>query len=422
MTPGKVRLGTSINIRQTESTSLLLAWLLLSLMAMPAAHAQTFAVLHNFAGNGDGALPLSGVIVDPKGNLYGVTEDGGSFDYGTLFSLAATEINIVHNFVGSDGLYPEAGLLEDSAGNLYGTATDGGTDEGGGCFHGCGVIFKRDPSGTQTVLHAFTGQEDGGSPNSPLIQDSAGNFYGTTFAGGITSCEFGLGCGVIYKLDATGAFSVLYSFTGMTDGYFPEGLVLDAAGNLYTTTYAGGAYRYGAIVKLDTAGVLSVLYSFTGSTDGNDPAGSLVIDQAGNLYGTTFGVYVHGFGEVYKLDTSGNLTVLHTFTTSGNQTPVGGAYPEGLVMDSAGNLYGVTLGGGTGTNCYYGSCGLVFKLDTSNNFSVLHSFSGGDGQLPTRLTMDKSGTLYGTTEGGGLNGQRQCSYYKGCGVVFKLTL
>jgi len=405
------------NVRRAAGRAFLLSTLLaLVFVAIASAHAQTFSVLYRFEGNGGGSLPESGVIVGSNGILYGVTEDGGSFDYGTVFSLHSGSVEILHNFLGGGGLFPVGGRLQDSAGNLYGTADNGGTSEGGGCRHGCGVIFKRDTTGTQTVLYAFTGQADGGYPESRLIQDAAGNFYGVTFAGGDTSCEFGLGCGVIFKLDTANHYSVLYTFTGGTDGYFPEGLVADTAGNLYTTTYSGGTYSRGAVLKLDTAGTLSILYSFPGTTDGNDPAGPLLIDKAGNLYGTTFGVYANGFGEVYKLDTSGNITVLHSFTT-----PVGGEYPEGLVMDQAGNLYGVTLGGGTGTGCYYGSCGLVFRLDTGGNFVALHSFSGADGQLPTSLTMDKAGNLYGTTMGGGQGSRQQCAYYKGCGVVFELT-
>jgi uncharacterized repeat protein (TIGR03803 family) len=418
MTASKVRRQSLIKMwrRVLNHASALIVLVALAFVAIPLAQAQTFTVLHKFRGHGDGAFPTSGVIRDAKGNLYGVTEYGGSFSYGTLFSLDPSGIKIAHNFLGGEGLFPEGGLSLDSSGNLYGTAYDGGAYEKGGCTHGCGVLFERDATGNQTVLHAFTGKDDGGNPETTLIQDAAGNLYGVTFAGGIKSCFYGYGCGVIFKLDTANQYSVLYSFTDMTDGKFPAGLVADGAGNLYTTTYDGGTYGYGAVLKLDPTGKLSVLYSFTGSTDGNDPTGSLLIDQEGNLYGTTFGVYANGLGSVYKLDPLGNITVLYSFTT-----PEGGEYPEGLVMEAAGNLYGVTLGGGTGTGCYYNSCGLIFKLDTGGNFTVLHTFTGGDGELPTNLTIDKAGNLYGTTLGGDGKGSLECSAYHGCGVVFKLT-
>ncbi len=422
MTASQVQRENLIKIRQrvaSHASGLLLLVALvvaLAFVAIRSAQAQTFTVLHKFRGHGDGVFPTFGVIRDPNGKLYGLTQYGGSFSYGTLYSLDSSGLKIAHNFLGGEGLFPNGGLFLDSTGNLYGTTDDGGAYEKGGCTHGCGVLFQRDATGNQTVLYAFTGKDDGGNPYTPLIQDAAGNLYGVTSGGGIDSCFYGYGCGVIFKLDTAHQYSVLYRFTDMADGKFPEGLVADGAGNLYTTTYDGGTYGYGAVLKMDPAGTLTVLYSFTGSTDGNDPTGSLLIDQAGNLYGTTFGIYAGGLGSVYELDRSGNFTVLYTFTT-----PAGGAYPEGLVMDAAGNLYGVTLGGGTGTGCYYESCGLVFKLDTGGNFTVLHSFSGSDGELPTNLTIDKAGNLYGTTLGGDGEGSRECSGYHGCGVVFELT-
>jgi uncharacterized repeat protein (TIGR03803 family) len=139
------------------------------------------------------------------------------------------------------------------------------------------------------------------------------------------------------------------------------------------------------------------------------------MDRAGNLYGTATSAFdSSGFGIVFKLDSSGNATVLHDFTVASD-----GEYPQSLVMDSAGNLYGVTEGGGTGSGCYYGSCGTVFKIDTGGNKTILHSFDLTDGQLPVSLTMDNVGNLYGTTLGGGKGSG--CTYYKGCGVLFKLT-
>ena len=405
-----------IKMRQTASyASLFWILLALALIASPLARAQNFTVLHEFTGAGDGSTPTSGVIFDSTGDLYGVTSSGGSFNYGTVFRLDhAGKERQLHSFLGSEGLSPAGGLILDSASNLYGTTIDGGIPEGGGCAHGCGTVFKRDATGNQTKLYAFTGMTDGGAPNAALLRDAAGNLYGTTSNGGVQSCYVSFGCGVIFKLDTANHETVLYRFTDGTDGKMPLGLVADAAGNLYGTTYDGGKFGIGAVFKLDSSGVLTVLYSFTGGTDSDDPAGHLIIDKAGNLYGTTYGAFnTRGYGIVFELDTAGKLIVLHSFTEAAD-----GEYPNSLVMDAAGNLYGATLGGGTASGCYYGSCGTVFKLDTNLNKTVLHSFSGTDGQLPNGLTMGRDGNLYGTTLGGGKGSQ--CSYYHGCGVVFKL--
>ena len=219
---------------------------------------------------------------------------------------------------------------------------------------------------------------------------------------------------------------VLHSFAG-SDGANPyAGLIMDVSGNLYGTTYGGGAYGYGTVFKLNTSGNLTVLHSFTNSGgDGAGPAADLVMDASGNLYGTTANggnlnyCAKSGCGVVFKLNSSGSETILHTFTGSGGD----GANPEGgLVMDASGNLYGTTqFGGSSGTNCYDGTCGVVFKLNSSGNETILYAFtgSGGDGTLPDAgLVMDSSGNLYGTTS---IGGNDYCSNYSlGCGVVFKL--
>jgi uncharacterized repeat protein (TIGR03803 family) len=401
--------------RDAASRASLLA-IFFALITIPALLAQTFTTLHEFTGAGDGAEPTSGVTIDSAGVLYGVTSIGGSFNYGTVFRLdTAGHENVLHSFLGGEGLGPVGAMIRDATGNLYGTSVDGGTPEGGGCAHGCGTIFKRDTAGNQTVLYAFTGKTDGGAPNAALLRDAAGNLYGTTANGGVPTCYVSFGCGVIFKLDTANHESVLYKFTDGIDGKGPSGLVADSAGNLYGTTYDGGTYGIGAIFKLDQTGTLTILYSFPGGSDSSDPTGHLIRDLAGNLYGTTYAAFdTQGYGIVFKLDNAGNFTVLHNFVV-----PSDGEYPNSLVMDGAGNLYGVTLGGGAGSGCYYGSCGTVFKLDTSGNKTILHSFNGSDGELPNALTMDGAGNLYGTTLGGGKGSG--CSYYHGCGTVFKLT-
>ena len=165
------------------------------------------------------------------------------------------------------------------------------------------------------------------------------------------------------------------SWTARTESF--HGLVADPSGNLYGATYDGGAYGKGGVFEVDPVGTLTAFYSFTGGADSDNPTGLLVRDESGNLYGTTnSGLFnVPGFGIVYKLEPSGKLVVLHSFTEAAD-----GEYPTSLVRDAAGNLYGVTLGGGTSSGCYYGSCGTVFKLDTraaiKQCFTVLRGTMG----------------------------------------------
>jgi uncharacterized repeat protein (TIGR03803 family) len=318
-----------------------------------------------------------------------------------MLAVAAAQaqtFTLLYQFTGGkDGASPLAGLVEDSSGNFYGTTSGGGL-VGGTCkpLQGCGVVFKLDPSGKQTVLYSFTGLADGETPNSGLILDPSGTvLYGMTPGGGITggTCTFPQGCGVVFKLDTSGSnYSVLYSFKGGTDGDGPQGsLVLDpVTGNLYGATQGGGTSMQGTIFKLDTSGVETVLYSFTGGVDGSAPLGSLVLDPAGKLlYGTTSGT-------VFKVDaTTGAETVLDSF-------PGGGAsLKAGVILDSAGNLYGTSSTGGA-LNCIdsknhaYG-CGFVFKLDPSMQEKD-YSFTRGERFPVAGVVQDAVGNLYGTTQ------------------------
>jgi uncharacterized repeat protein (TIGR03803 family) len=256
---------------------------------------------------------------------------------------------VLHTFNGSptDRAIPGAAhLIGDSAGNLYGTTESGGAS-------GAGVVFKLNKTG-ETVLYSFTGGADGWSPVAGLIRDSAGNLYGTTFGGGARFGESG--SGVVFKLDTTGTETVLYSFTGGADGGSPAaGLIRDSAGNLYGTTELGGVSGAGVVFKLDTTGTETVLHSFTGP-GGENPYAGLIADSAGNLYGTTYGGGASGSGVVFKLDTTGTETVLYSFTGGAD----GGSPVAGLIRDSAGNLYGTTYEGGTS------DAGVVFKLETAS--------------------------------------------------------
>jgi uncharacterized repeat protein (TIGR03803 family) len=269
------------------------------------------------------------------------------------------------------------------------------------------LLYKLDSSGHKTVLHYFTGGADGGSSESGVTLDGAGNLYGTTAYGGAN------GCGVVYKLDSAGTLTVLYTFTCQDDGEDPfAGVVRDSAGNLYGTAGWGGANGYGDIYKLDPAGEFTVLYSFPAppvGIGGCNPFRGVVMDAAGNLYGTSSPFTTGCQGVVYKFDTTGNYQVLYTFSGAAD-----GRDPGSVVLDPAGNVYGATYDGGLLT-CGYENvgCGVVFKVDPSGNETVLFTFTGGvGGQSPVGpIVRDTAGNLYGTAGGGGADG----------GVVFRVT-
>jgi uncharacterized repeat protein (TIGR03803 family) len=335
----------------------------------------------------------------------------------------ARSYQVLHSFTGKDGANPSSTLVRDRAGNLYGTTVQGG-DMSACRSMGCGVVFMLDKTGKETVLHTFTGGADGWNPYGNLVRDTAGNLYGSAANGGIANICNGAGCGVVFRVDTSGSFTVLYSFTGGTDGAVPfAGLLLDAAGNLYGTTSIGGdlsacmGLGCGVVFMLDTTSKETVLHTFAGK-DGADPVGDLVRDSAGDLYGTTLlggdltGCYGSGCGVVFKLDATGKFIVLHTFAEqSGGELPF-----AGLVRDEAGNLYGTTTAGVLGG--VHGA-GTVFKVH-GHTENVLYAFKGGtlDGTMPfAGLVRDVAGNLYGTTYYGG-RGNNVCG--SGCGTAFEI--
>ena len=388
---------------------------LLVLAGVAQAQAQLFKTVYSFTGGADGQAPQAGVVADGSGNLYGTTVFGGSSNpgYGVVFKVDASGIEtVLYNFTGrADGAFPQSGVVRDPAGNLYGTTADGG-DLNCNAPYGCGVVFKLDPAGNFAVLHTFEGSGDGIYPNG-LLLDSAGNLYGTTFSGGSTANTqcLPVGCGVVFKVDTGGNESVLYTFTGLADGAMPYGpLIRDPAGNLYGTTGFGGQETgnwcsfsgCGVVFKLDPLGRETVLLSFN-ATDGKTPEGGLVRDSAGNLYGTTItGGYrtsracqLGGCGVVFKLNPAGQIHVLYKFTGG----PDGGSSTAGLVRDSAGNLYGTASVGGTG------GVGVVFKVDVNGSETVLHSFTGGaGGSTPQAPLLNYGGRLWGTSKYQGATG------------------
>lgn len=360
-----------------------LLWFACTIALTGSATAQLSEILlHNFQAQPRGAFPYNGVIRDSAGNLYGTTSSGGAFGYGVVFKLDVSgRQTLLYSFAGgADGANPSAGLIRDPDGNLYGTASSGGTTNSG-------VVFKVDPAGHQTVLHDFTGGLDGGYPNGGVIRDSNGNLYGTATVGGTGFA------GVVYRLDTTGRETVLHNFTGGADGAQPYSHPIgDSAGNLYGTTPVGGSGNAGVIYKISAKGHLTVLYSFSGGVDGYYPQAGLIRDQAGNLYGTANYGGTLGMGVVYRLDITNQETTLYNFTGGTDGMGPSG----GVIRDLAGNLYGTASGGTTGN-------GVVFKLAPSGKETPLYSFQGGmDGTIPCGgLILDAAGILCGSTAGGG---------------------
>jgi uncharacterized repeat protein (TIGR03803 family) len=377
-------------------------------------------VLYNFRPS-TGWYPSAAIARDSAGNIYGTTIEGGANRQscgggegcGNIFKISPTgQQTILYTFTSSlrgDGIGSN-GVILDGGGNLYGSTQGGGSSEEG-------TVFELTSSGSYSVLHTFTGgTKDGYEPGAVVVMDSAGNLYGSTVAGGGTGCSPNPGCGIIYKITSSGQETVLYRFTGGAGGWVPDStLMLDSAGDLYGTAAYGGSYTNlvcqpygcGIVFKLDTSGNFNVLYSFTGGADGTTPRAGLVMDASGNLYGDAGGGgdlscgAGYGCGTVFEIDSSGNFTVLYAFTGSSGD----GEGPDGtLLRDSAGNLYGTTYEGGN-LSCNEGSgCGIVFRLDTSGNETILHAFAGGttDGEYPdSALITDGKGNLYGTTFNGG---------------------
>jgi uncharacterized repeat protein (TIGR03803 family) len=397
-----------MRLRAVRVALVLGVMLALGMVTTRSAQARTFTVLYSFTGSTDGGNLWAGLIQDGAGNLYGTTEGGGASQGGVVFKLDAsgTETVLYTFTLGPDGGSPLAGLVRDKAGNLYGT-----TAFGGNFACSCGTVFRLDPMGKETVLHTFIGSPvDGAVPVAGVVRDSVGNLYGTTSSGGA------YGNGVVFKLDRTGKQTVLHAFTGGADGGDPLGdLILDGAGNLYGTTFYGGTgcgIGCGVVFKLNKAGKLTLLHTFTGTPDGQDPHAGLLRDPAGNLYGTTSNGGAHGWGTVFKLDKTGKETILYSFTggVDGGRTR-----GSGLVWDPAGNFYGTTYSGGIGSchDNYGAGCGVVFRVSKTGKETVLHRFTGADGAQPmASLLRDAAGNLYGTTSKGGASD---------AGVVFKIT-
>jgi uncharacterized repeat protein (TIGR03803 family) len=421
------------------SFSLLLAASGLTLTGFCSGQAAPqFKLLHNFGGKGDGVAPTAGVVFDSEGNLYGTTNAGGDYDYGTVYELTPERDGswseaVLHSFPyhsNQDGQGPVGGVSVDSVGSLYGTTALGGANAGG-------TVFELTPGNggwTETIFYNFCSLpncDDGFSPINAPVLDPAGNLYGGTSSG--------TDQGVVYELTPTSSGwneSILYTFCSRPqclDGRTPGEIVRDAAGNLYGPTEEGGPLTYltelgeriignGEVFSLTPPKAPggtwqeTVLHSFVNRTDGGDPTAVTLHGHA--LYGTTLSggggppECNGGCGTVFQLVPNGvgslpTETILHAFTDfAGGVFPVGG-----LAFDRTGNIYGVTSFGGAACGC-----GVVYELRRGRagtwHYEVLHEFTGGDGVQPIAgLTIDSEGNLYGTTNGGG-----------GGGVVFEILM
>lgn len=386
----------------------------LCLIAPIAAPAQVFRGLLNFNGP-QGAAPVAPLIRGPDGNLYGATAGGGAsfcsgaaIGCGVIFKLTSSgTYQILYTFCQSspcnDGAQPYGGLVQGNDGNFYGTTYTGGSMGGG-------TIFKITPDGVLTTLHEFcrgNGCPDGSSPLAGLVVGADGNFYGTTSVGP------GANWGSVFRITPSGDLTTLHAFSG-PDGLEPfAAMILATDGNFYGTTWSGGASGVaGTIFKISPSGAFTSLYSFCqqggACLDGYFIYAPLVQGADGDLYGTSYQggniSCAQGIdrpcGTVFKITLSGSLTTVHTFNG------YDGAFPEaGLALGVDGNFYGTTTEGGSYTYCPNWGCGTVFRMTPGGAVTVLHSFNTFDGTAPLAgLLPSADGTLYGTTWGGGSNG------------------
>ena len=403
----------------------------------------TVTLIHAFTGGAGGAKPRTALVQAGDGNLYGTTEVGGAAGLGTVFSVTAASVfTVVHSFAGgADGARPAAPLTDDGEGNLYGSTVDGGSAFRGGVIYrlsggvvnvlytfeqagldgmvpnaviegfdrnlygttsgggraGRGTVFKLRADGVLTILHDFGGA-DGATPVAGVSQGADGAFYGTTLRGGTFDR------GVLFRITADSDFAVLHSFSGGAEGAFPASALVQASdGNLYGTTLRGGYLNLGTIFRITTTGDLTVLHRFAGFIEGAAPLSGLVEGSDGNFYGTTPVGGIFHFGTVFRMTANGTVTTLHAFTGRFD-----GASPSSALIEASdGNFYGTTVTGGLADR------GTIFKLTPSGRLSVIHAFTGADGAAPAAsLLQGTDGKLYGTTLNGGSSDH---------GTIFKIA-
>ena len=386
-------------------------------LSVTMAAATTTDVIFSFEED-EGEYADTDLETDSAGNIYGTTVLGGDFGSGTVFQLTPTPNGWVHTVLysftgGVDGGEPYKGVTLDRDGNLYGTAVTGGS---GNCEGGCGVIFKltnTKGTWTQKVVHAFTGGDDGSGPGSRVTVDRAGNVYGMAPTGGA------YGLGTIYRIrpPSSGAltFKVIHAFTGGVDGSSGSaGRMVLRDGRLYGAATTGGSNGSGVVFELTPKALgewnFKTIYTFQGQPDGSFPYGALLFDPSGNIYGTTYYGGANGIGAVYKLSPQPVGEWTEDLIYSFQQGPDGNSPISNLVFDKAGNLYGTTSEGGLGS-------GTIFKLSpVGGNWTetVVHAFEGppDGGFAYNGMVVDVFGNFYGATVHGGENND---------GSVYKFT-
>jgi uncharacterized repeat protein (TIGR03803 family) len=411
----------------------------LMIAGAPAAQAQNFQVIHTFLGP-EGTMPVAGLTLDRAGNLYGTTTLGGNSTRtcplagcGTVFKLknngSGWLLSSLYKFSGGDGEGPDAPVIFGPDGSLYGTAANGGSGGGGTVFNlrpPLSVCKSVSCSWQLSTVFAF-GFGTGEDVTAPVSFDAAGNIYGTTFIGGNTHLCGGLGCGTVYQLTKSGSTwteNILHEFTDASDGEYPNsGVIVDQAGNLYGTApqsdIGESAGLVFALTPSSSGWNFNMVHQFSrADNNGSYPWAGLFFDQAGNMYGAAKFGGPSGGGTVFQLSPSGGnwtLDLIYGLPQGNTGTPAGPVSTP--IMDAAGNIYGTTVADGL-----YGY-GTVFKLTSSSggySYTTLHDFTGAsDGAYPQGgLVIDAGGNLYGTASSGAYHSSL-CS--SGCGVVFEIT-
>jgi uncharacterized repeat protein (TIGR03803 family) len=355
--------------------------LLFSILFFPVlafAQTYTYSTLVSFpATSAKSAVNPYAPIIDASGKLYGVSEYGGVNNLGTVFKVTPKGVlSVLYSFGASptDAARPKGTLIRDSSGNVYGIAGGGGADA-------WGTIFKLTSANKLKILYVLP---EFFSPVPPLVRDKAGNLYGLDADKGEA--------GWVFELTSSGTYKILHDFcsdSACIDGSNPTaGLILDRAGNLTGATWFGGAFDQGVVFKMTPSGVESVIYSFTGGTDGRYPTEKLTQDAAGNMYGVAYKGGAYDYGTVFKITPDGTETTLHSFTGGSD----GNVLASPVILDSTGNVYGIASGGTKGH-------GIVYKITPSGDTTVI--YEAGPVGLGSGLAMDKLGNLYGTTWSGG---------------------
>ena len=396
-------------MRRFQPSLILAAALTLSLAATRIDGAITFTTLISFNGT-NGANPQCNLVQGPNGNFFGTAPNGGANTNGTIFEISG-DGSFFTNFYtfsgGTNGVGPVGALITGTDGNFYGTTFAGGVSN-------CGTIFQISTNGVFTSLGWLSGS-NGASPIVALTQAADGSLYGAAKYGGPDTnvTQGGAGYGTIFKLSTNGTLTTPVLFAN-TNGANPAALVMGNDGNFYGTTAWGGNVSvfklgFGTIFRLSPDGTFTNLYIFTGgASDGGFIYANLMQGTDGNFYGAAFNGGAHQGGDIFRFTPDGTVTNLYSFTGL-----LDGAWPySALIQGSDGNFYGTTYKYGGA------SVGTIFQMTPNGNLTPLISFSGTSGPFlganpQGSLVQGSDGNFYGTTYAGGL-------YNKG--TVFRLSL